>query len=192
MVKVKNHQNDGPPPSPIQQLDYYISKSFLSSLPVSCELFSKTKCQQRELKMMFKFLLLLSIVSVTVLIEHTEGCPQPDFIRKHTCDGCNLQQALAKAEDTNSRRKRPQTVRTETVFIVSNSNDAWESSDVNPAQEVCKTKETVPCYNFRKNGLGQFNEYKLGNGRGFHDATHGHYEYKFDGACIVKGKWIKV
>lgn len=141
--------------------------------------------------MNFMFILLLLIVLIAILIEHTKGnqtpCPQSDFLRKHTCANCDVHQAKEKAESTNkSRKKKKYRVKIETVFIV-DAHGPWREHD-----DLCKTDSLITCYDFRKNGKGKFTQYRKGHGHANHNKEHGHYEHKTTGACFEKGKWISI
>lgn len=141
--------------------------------------------------MNFKFILLFSIVFIVILIEHTEGtCPHSNFVEKHTCTKCDVHQAKEKAKSTNdSRKKKKVLVQTETVFIVNGDNDdIWQEHG-----DICKLKDAVECFDFRKNGVGVFTQYRKGAGHAYHNIKkRGHYEHGMSGACDNKGKWISI
>lgn len=138
--------------------------------------------------MILKLILLLSIVLVAA-----EGCPHESFKKKHICENCDFDDALAKAEATNAARKGKPTNK-ETVFAIP-SGSKW-TEETSGDQQVCRLNEAVTCYDFRKTGKGEFTDYKQGTGRAVHDAgqKNGHYEKDLAGACNAKNQktWTKI
>lgn len=135
--------------------------------------------KKSELKMLFKLIVLLSVI-IFVGAQH---CPHQRFAWKHICAGCTTaQQAGNYARQTNGRR--PQTGRgssmTETVFLTG-SQIAWAVNNHN----MCIAGQQIPCYIFRRNGANPPAwTCRRGIGRAHHDSQGvGHFFHGEANAC---------
>lgn len=140
------------------------------------------------MKMIFKFILLLSIVLVVVLIGHTEGyCPHHEFARKHICYDCDLRGAKKHANINSGFRPSPTGI--ETVFILPKTRVEW-----NEDGNICTTVNSVTCYEWKRTKAGgPYNQVKTGTGNAVHDTKKdGHYENGLQGHCVTSGNWTPV